>query len=281
MNRDKILARVESPDFDAVAQSWEKWEAWLQPSYESLNRLLMQKAGISPKQCVLDVGCGIGYVSIEVARLVGRNGQVIGIDVSEGMLAVAKRRVEKSGMSNLQFQNQDAQSLPFRDEMFDAAISRFCLMFVPSPKIALREIMRVLKPGARFAASVWCDPKKNPLPRTVLERYFTLPPDDPKAPGPYRFSQNGTLAHLMKDAGFVETIEEEVRTNEVFTSGAQYVDHILESSALWGGLLRELNVEKLTEAQQALAHEAEQYRVDSEIQIPRAAIVVSGKKPSS
>jgi SAM-dependent methyltransferase len=99
---------------------------------------------------VLDVGCGTGVLAREVHRRVGSEGQAIGIDLNEGMLAVAARTEPK-----IEWRLGDAALLPFEDASFDAVVSQFALMYFPDRVASLREMWRTLAPGGRLAIAVW------------------------------------------------------------------------------------------------------------------------------
>lgn len=107
-------------------------------------------AELRPGQRVLDVACGTGVLTRAAALHTGPSGVVIGLDLSPRMLAVAARL-----SPTLTWQEGSAEQLPFPDESFDAVVSQFGLMFVSDPTLALREMMRVLKPGGRLAVAVW------------------------------------------------------------------------------------------------------------------------------
>lgn len=274
----EYLPETQQPAFGTVADHWEKWEACLASSYVCFNRFFFRKAGISKGQNVLDLGCGSGYQTALIAQMVGSSGSVVGLDLSPEMIAVASRRLNSAGATNMSFQNCDITNLPFPDHSFEAATARFSFMFVPDIENALRELHRVLKSGSRFAASVWAEREKNPLPRNVIEKYFELPPADPRVPGHFRFSKPGDLCRLVSGAGFAEAEDRTITVREVFDSGQQYLTHILESSALWGSLLRKLNSDQYKEATQKLVDAAEAYRSHGKVRIPRHARIVSGLK---
>lgn len=270
--------KAQQPDFNEVADAWEKWEDWLEQSYRSLNQLLLERAQMVAGQKVLDLGCGAGYPALLSAQIVGPAGNVFALDVAEKMLAVARRRAKTLGLTNVDFQNKDVTSLPFVDKSFHAITARFSLMFVPMVESTLRESYRVLKEGGMFASCVWAGPEKNLLPRKVLEEYYTLPKPDVAQTGPYRFSRQGDLSRLLQEAGFSKAREEEIPIKEIFISGQQFVQHILEASALWGALLRKLSSQQLAEATKKLVEAAEEFRSGNEVHIPRTALLVTGVK---
>ena len=115
-------------------------------------------ADIRPGQRVLDVACGTGVLTRAAAIRTGPNGAVTGLDVSPRMLAIAARVSPE-----LSWREGDAQELPFEDASFDAVVSQFGLMFIPNASLALREMMRVLKPGGHLAVAVWASLTDTPV----------------------------------------------------------------------------------------------------------------------
>ncbi|MFQ5468502.1 MAG: methyltransferase domain-containing protein, partial [Kiloniellaceae bacterium] len=107
-------------------------------------------AGIEAGKRVLDVACGTGVLAREAFRRVGQKGQVVGVDLNEGMLAVAARTEPK-----VEWRQGDAEHLPFEDASFDVVVSQFALMYFPDRVAALREMWRVLAPDGRLAVVAW------------------------------------------------------------------------------------------------------------------------------
>ncbi|MGZ4304736.1 MAG: methyltransferase domain-containing protein [Solirubrobacteraceae bacterium] len=100
---------------------------------------------------MLDLGCGTGADVIDIARLVGPGGRVVGVDVSEALIAEARRRWDDSGLP-IEFRLGDAQQLEFDDDSFDACRTKRMLMHVPDERRALAEMVRVTRRGGRVAA---------------------------------------------------------------------------------------------------------------------------------
>jgi SAM-dependent methyltransferase len=116
--------------------------AWARPVADA--------AGIRTSDNVLDVGCGTGVLAREALRRVGQEGQVVGVDLNQGMLAVAARTEPR-----IEWRLGDAASLPFGDLSFDVVVSQFALMYFPDRAASLREMWRTLGPAGRLAVAVW------------------------------------------------------------------------------------------------------------------------------
>jgi SAM-dependent methyltransferase len=112
--------------------------------------IVADAAAVATGDRVLDVACGTGVLTREVAGRAGGRGEVVGLDVSPGMLTVARER-----SSTIAWQEGAAESLPFPDQRFDAVVSQFGLMFFQDRRAAIREMRRVLRPGGRLAIAVW------------------------------------------------------------------------------------------------------------------------------
>ena len=126
-------------------------ELFVPALFQQWGNVIADMAGIGPGHCVLDVACGTGVLACAAAERVGAGGAVTGLDPNEEMLAVARRK-----RARVEWKSGRAESLPFPDQSFDRVASQFGLMFFEDRPAALREIMRVLRPGGRLAVAV-CD----------------------------------------------------------------------------------------------------------------------------
>jgi SAM-dependent methyltransferase len=118
---------------------------------------LIAAAGVKTGERVLDIACGTGVVTRCVARITGSDAPPVGLDISPGMLQVAR-----SLESGIEWRHGDASALPFADDSFDCVLCQFGLMFFPDRVQALGEMLRVLRPGGRLAVSVWNGLDHNP-----------------------------------------------------------------------------------------------------------------------
>jgi len=104
---------------------------------------------------VLDVACGTGLVTLAVAKAVGLQGRVVGVDISGQMIEAARARGTRQSLPNVEWMRMDAESLALPDASFDVALCALGLMYVPDPLRAVRELRRVLRPGGRLGLVVW------------------------------------------------------------------------------------------------------------------------------
>ena len=112
---------------------------------------LWQRAGIRPGHAVLDVGCGPGYASVDLAQLVGESGKVVAVDASRRFVAHLLQRARLLGLDNVEAQVSDVQALELPEATFDLAYARWVLCFVARPEEVVRRVARALKPGGAFA----------------------------------------------------------------------------------------------------------------------------------
>src|SRR5947208_12839125 len=147
-----------------------------------VTQAVVEDGQIGSRHAVLDIATGPGEPALSVAALVGPEGKVFGIDPVPEMVAAARRAADRLGVRNAQFEVAFADRLPFPADTFDAVISRFGAMFFPSPIDAVREMLRVLKPGHKLALAVWHSADTNPFFNTmsqVIDRYIEPTPPPP------------------------------------------------------------------------------------------------------
>ena len=157
---------------------------------------------------VLDVGCGWGDTAMKLARIVGPEGEVVGIDCCDAFLADAAADLAETGLTNVTLLRGDAEvALP--EGRFDFVFSRFGTMFFANPVAGLRNMRRSLRPGGRMVHIVWRDPADNPwlsMAKDIVLRYLPPPGDDARScgPGPFSMSEEATVRRMMEIAGYTD-----------------------------------------------------------------------------
>ncbi|VAX16501.1 hypothetical protein MNBD_NITROSPINAE02-188 [hydrothermal vent metagenome] len=272
---------IQKQDWNIAASGWEKWDNWLDENMSELNSILTGYAGVAQGHKILDLGSGTGYPAIHAAREVGAGGDVVGLDLADRMLEVARKKSADEGVENITFKTCDIRKIPFDNESFNAITSRFCFMFLPHLSDTLSEALRALKPGGKIAGAVWASVDDNPaftLPVGVIKEYADVPQPDPQAPGLFALAEPGKLKRAMENAGFSDVTEKEIGITWKYESGEIFVQSFKELAAPMKALFNSLPADQREEAESRIAQAAERYRADDGIEIPGMTLVVTGRK---
>ena len=190
---------------DTAGRTWADLQDRIDRQIRPLGLAAMDRLAPAPGEQVLDVGCGCGDTSLELARRVGPEGGVLGLDISAPMLEVARGRAVASGAPNLDFQEADAQTASLPDDR-DAVFSRFGVMFFADPAAAFGNLRRSLRPGGRLAFVCWRPLAENLWMRLPAEAAAGLvppaPPPEPGTPGPFAFADPDRVRGILAEAGF-------------------------------------------------------------------------------
>lgn len=184
-----------------AGQTWAAFQTQLDRQLEPLGAEAMRVLAPAPGERILDIGCGCGQTAQALAARVGSSGAVLGVDISEPMLAVARQRG-----SAAQFRLADAQGADLGEAAFDAAFSRFGVMFFSDPVAAFANIRRAVRPGGRLTFVCWRPLSENPWMYVPLEAARPalppLAPPEPGAPGPFAFADPDRVRGILTGAGF-------------------------------------------------------------------------------
>lgn len=236
---------------------------------------------------VLDVGCGFGDTAIQLSKLVGRDGEVVGLDCCDAFLEHAKKDVRDHGIRNVSFMRGDAEiALPSTG--FDFVFARFGTMFFANPVAGLRNMRKALKPGGRMVHIVWRNRADNPwlsMAKDIVLEYLPQPGDDAQTcgPGPFSMSDPETVTAMMKSAGY-DNIEL-TRVDAPVLVGKNVADAIAFQLAIGpaGEVFREAGekAEKMRgHIERALAHAINQQKLSSDgIVMDSSSWVISATNP--
>lgn len=123
--------------------------------WDRYGRRTIERLGLKPGATVLDVGCGSGASAIPAGKAVGPHGRVIGVDLAERLLAMARAKADTQRLPNVSFRQADMERLGYPDESFDAVICVFAIFFVPDMPKQVRELWRMVRPGGQLAITTW------------------------------------------------------------------------------------------------------------------------------
>ncbi len=209
-----------------VAEGWRKNDEQLRRNAEPVTQRMLELAAISKGDWVLDIASGTGEPAIPAAHRVGPSGKVIGTDLVEDMLAVARDKAKQQQIENIEFHCVDGETLPFGPSEFHAATIRWGLMFMPDPTTCLRSAHTALKEDGRLVVSCWAEPERNSFfthIMSILGQFMELPQPPAGTPGVFAFADPDRLVSVIKESGFREIeIEDLAISMVVADSGEEY-----------------------------------------------------------
>src|SRR2546428_3703591 len=238
-------------------------------------------ARVNPKirESALDLGTGPGEPAMSIARMVGPDGRVVGIDLSEEMVQLATRIAKERRIPGGTSRAMDAEKLDFPDESFDTVTSRFGFQTFANPETVAREAYRVLRPRGRIGVAVWSTADKataiDAVVGPMLE--FAEPDETGDRPTPFELGGPGELAKLLADVGFGE-IQEERRTHTMaFRDEDEYVQTLIESTPL-GLSIREEDAPVQKKILAKMRANLRKWKSRKGMLIPCEGVIVTGTK---
>ena len=192
-----------------VGDEWARFAERIDAMLAPITAAALDHAAFKTGERVLDVGCGSGATSLEIARRVGAMGRVAGVDLSPQMLEVARKRASQEGLA-VDFFEADAGSADLGDR-FDAVFSRFGVMFFDAPTEAFSHIRAHLSDNGRLSFVCWRPLAENIWATIPLEAIQTmlkapLALGDPDAPGPYSLADEAKVRRILRDAGWRDIV---------------------------------------------------------------------------
>lgn len=269
-------------EWSGAAPFWEKHREIIHQMFAPVTQALVEDGLIASRHVVLDVATGPGEPALSVAALVGPGGRVFGIDPVPEMVAAARRAKDHLGIGNVQFDVGHADDLTFPAGTFDAVISRFGVMFFPSPVDGVREMLRVLKPGRRLALAAWHLAETNPFfyaVSRVIERFADSPPPAPDALDAFRFAAPGKLRDVLSEAGALApterllqfSIHAPVPVEEFWALRCEMSEKLRDKLARLSG-------EQVAEVRRRSLEALRGYSTDGRMSFPAEVLIVSGTK---
>ena len=262
------------------APYWEKHREIIRHMFGPITEAVVEEGQIGSGQSVLDIATGPGEPALTIASLIGPQGKVFGVDPIPEMVAAARREASRLELRNVQFDVASADHLPFPANTFDAVVSRFGVMFFPSPLDAVREMLRVLKPGQKLVLAVWHFAERNPFHCSlsrVVDRYVDSPPPEPDALDTFRFAAPGKLREILNEAAVTAPTERLLQfTIDVPMSVEDYWALRLEMSAKLREKISMLPQEQMTELTRQALESIREYSTDRGIRFPAEVLIVSG-----
>jgi SAM-dependent methyltransferase len=265
-------------------QTWVDAHIMIDAQIQPLGAQAMDRAALQPGERVLDVGCGCGPTTLELARRVGPSGKVLGIDLSSVMLEHARRQPRPPGAGEVRFEEADAQTATLPAASFDVLFSRFGVMFFADPRAAFGNLAKAIRPGGRLVFVCWRTFPENPwmaVPMMAALQHIPPPPiPRPEDPGPFSFASQDRVRGILEGAGF-GGVGFEPLDQDLLVGGGQGVDTAVDFMLKMGpaaAALREVGPEKTAEVVEAIREAIRPYEGPDGVKMAGAAWVVTARR---
>ena len=265
-----------------IGQKWVKEDNSLNERFAILTKEFFSRANINKNEKVLDIGCGGGITSFEASKLVGKDGYVLGADISKILLDLAKKNY--SNIENLEFKYCDVQNYKFKKNIFSKVISRFGVMFFENPIVAFRNIYNSIQNGGSLHFVCWTNVLENEFftaaANIIIKHLNKEFPQVTRAPGPFAFSEKKYVKQILNASGF-----KNIKVDKIYTSISTYDDskkdgELLFNIGLAGRLLAEENLseEELSKIKNKIIEMAQKRQIDGKINYKACLNFVSATK---
>ena len=270
---------------NAGGHMWVNYQHVIEASMAPFGQKVMDVLDFNDGDRVLDIGCGCGGTSFEIAQLVGSKGSVFGVDISEMIIESAKNRVYKTNHENIVFECLDAQIHSFEVNVFNAVFSRFGVMFFDDPIAAFKNIRKSLVRGGRMAFVCWQAVKEIEwinVPRNIVGNYIDLPPQSPtNEPGGFSFADANRVKDILYSAGFIDVVVDKfsskINVGADLDEALRFMTHVGPA----GSVLDNSEIDGKTKAKftNDLCVALEAYQTNQGIELGSAMWIVTAQNP--
>jgi SAM-dependent methyltransferase len=267
--------------WQSAAEAWYRWSPAIQRWLGRATDEMLNLAGVSPGQRILDIAAGAGEQTISAARKVGTLGYVLATDLSPNILKFAKEMARRESLHNIETQIMDGENLTLPDASFDVAFSRVGLIYFPDQQKALKETWRVLKSGGRIAAIVYSTADKNEffsIPISIIRKRANLPAPLPGQPGPFSLGAPGIIEEAFRKAGFKNVRAIRVNSPVLMSSASECVRFEKESFGALHQMLGALPAKEKESVWEEIETALKRFEVNGSFVGPCEMIVAVGEK---
>jgi ubiquinone/menaquinone biosynthesis C-methylase UbiE len=264
--------------------TWNESAAGYAPVQRNLdlaNPALLEAAAPRPGERALDVATGLGEPALSLAARVAPGGSVLGVDLSERMVELARAAAKSQGLDHVRFEVMDAEELALPDSSFDLAVCRFGLQIVTNPDKAIAELRRVVRPGGRVAATVWGAGERSPAIHAIIGPMLkhAEPDETGYLPTPYEMGGEGELAGILEAAGFHGAWERRLTMTQAYPDEESYLRAMLEGTPIGHSLHEESEDVQREVVASTRKNLAPFRRPDGSLALPAEYVVLSARRP--
>jgi len=272
---DEYYQEYTRTTWNASAKAYVDWMRNLEP----FRAALVSRLHPEPGEKILDMGTGPGEPAITIARDVGPEGRVTGVDLSENMVTIASRVARARGLANVEFRAMDCAALSFANASFDAVVSAFGFQIFTDPEKAAREAHRVIRPDGRIAVCVWSTGDRVPFLHSLIAPMLehAEPDESGYIPTPYETGGPGEMVSFLHAAGFRDASEEHVQGAMQVASPEDYLRSILEATPI-GHSLSEEDPEVQQEILRKTRENLRRWETPHGLVLPAECVIVSAVK---
>lgn len=270
------MSSSEIERWNAIAESWHRWIPHMHSWYGPATELMLDLANIGPGSRVLDIAAGDGDQSLTTAERVGPNGYVLAIDRADKLLAIAEKAAKAAGYSNIETRIMDGENLELPENLFDAVICRFALMFFNNPVQGLDGIKRVLKVNGKFSAVVYAD-NGDPEFLTALstvQKHLDI--EQPAKPAATSLGTPEVLEQTIKKAGFTDVEVHLLSLQVKMASAEECVRYLQDTSPTIRELLLPLTSDERNEVWHAVNEALAKFETPSGFEVQHRVLVAAG-----
>ena len=184
---------------------WVERQNAMDTMLSPLGEAALNKLNFNEEENVLDIGCGCGHTTLNIAKRIGPSGNVTGLDISEPMLKRAKESAVEMSITNTSFKCVDVQTEDLGDQIYSSAFSRFGVMFFEDSIAAFKNINKSLISGGYLSFVCWQSPAVNPWQSLFIQevkKFLDLPSPPPRSPGPFAFMESEYVSSILEESKF-------------------------------------------------------------------------------
>jgi len=263
---------------------WVERQNAMDTMLSPLGEAALNKLNFNKDENVLDIGCGCGHTTLNIAKRIGPSGKVTGLDISEPMLKRAKESAIEMSITNTSFKCVDVQTEDLGDQVYSAAFSRFGVMFFEDSITAFKNINKSLMSGSSLSFVCWQSPAVNPWQSLFIQeikKFLDLPSPPPRSPGPFAFMESEYVSSILEESKFQDITIEGYEAEVNMFSGRSLSDSVkdyISINPVVSGMLKESSENKVTEILNSATEAFSPYYTEKGLIFPSATWLVTARK---